>query len=323
MTAKDFPMASPPESQTVPAPAAHEQGVGGYVGAKQVDLHRLELRFEATRIIDTAAVRRLANSIQESGQLVACIAAHDQDSGALVLIDGYRRLSALKRLGRDTALVQCWHCPVGTALAQMLAHSFSRAFDPMEEALMLRELIDSLGLSQREAARQCARDVSWVQRRLILLGALPQELVQAVRSGGVSSWAATRILAPLARANSEHASQLLTSMGTTPLSTRELQAWFSHYKGAQHKQRQRMVEHPRLFIDSLKQLNSERVAKDLHAGPEREVAGELGYLQALLTRVRRRLAPLNAPLEPALKGAVERLHATLPEVSNELKRLVP
>jgi ParB family chromosome partitioning protein len=316
-------MAMHPESQTSITPGANQQDVRAYVGAKQVDLHRLELRFEATRIIDTAAVQRLADSMQEHGQLVACIAALDQDNGALVLIDGYRRLSALKRLGSDTALAQCWHCPVGAALAQMLAHSFSRSFDPMEEALMLRELIDSLGLSQREAARQCARDVSWVQRRLVLLGALPQDLVQAVRNAQISSWAAARILAPLARANSEHASQLLASMGSDPLSTRELQAWFGHYQGAQHKQRQRMVDHPRLFIDSLNETQSERTAKDLRAGPEREVAGDLGYLQALLRRVCGRLAPMNAPLEPALKGAVERLHATLPEVSNELKRLVP
>ena len=63
--------------------------------------------------------------------------------------------------------------------------------------------------------------------------------------------------------------------------------------------------------------------KDLGAGPERAVAGEPGYLQALLTRLCQRLVPLSAPLEPALKGAVERLHATLPGVSNELKRLVP
>ncbi len=302
---------------------AHEQSVGGYVGAKQVDLHRLELRFEVTRIADTAAVQRLTESIRTSGQLVACIAADDQDSGAMVLIDGYRRLSALKRLGADTALVQCWHCPVGPALAQMLANSFSRAFDPMEEALMLRELIDSLGLSQREAARQCARDVSWVQRRLVLLGALPQELVQTVRSGGISSWAGSRIVAPLARANSEHASQLLASMASEHLSTRELQAWFSHYQASQHTQRQRMVEHPRLFIDSLNERQSQSIAKDLRGGPEREVAAELGYLQALLQRAHRRLVPLNAPLEPTLKGSCQRLHASLAQVNNELNRLVP
>lgn len=301
--------------------ALHEPSA--YAGAKQIDLHRLELRFEATRIIDTPAVQRLVNSIDEYGQLVACIAAPDQSSGALVLLDGYRRLSALKRLGHDTALVQCWHCPLGAALAQILAGSLSRTFDPIEEALMLRELTDALGLSQRQAAHQCARDVSWVQRRLALLGVLSQELVQAVRSGALSSWAAARIMAPLARANSAHANQLLQSMQTHPLSTRELQSWFSHYQGAQHQQRERMVAHPRLFIQAIAEKQSQRMAKDLAGGPERQLSGELGHLQALLVRMCRRLGALSAPLEPALKGAVERLHATLPGVGNELKRLLP
>ncbi|MBK7001999.1 MAG: hypothetical protein IPH35_19155 [Rhodoferax sp.] len=75
----------------------------------------------------------------------------------------------------------------------------------------------------------------------------------------------SRIVAPLARANSEHASQLLASMASDHLSTRELQAWFSHYQAAQHTQRQRMVEHPRLFIDSLNERQSQSIAKDLRA----------------------------------------------------------
>lgn len=288
----------------------------------QVDLHRMELRFEDTRIMDTVAVQRLANSIQESGQMVACIAAGEGPEGSMVLIDGYRRVGALRRLGMDTALVQCWNCPVGTALAQMLAHSLSRVFDPMEEALLLRELVERHGLSQREAARQCARDVSWVQRRLVLLGALPQDLVQAVRCARVSSWAAARILAPLARANSEHASGLLRSIEQDKMSTRELQTWFAHYQASQHKARERMVEHPRLFIEGVKAVAQERAARDLRGGPEREVVGDLGYLHALIRRLSGRLGGLQAPLEPALLGACQRVHAALPTVAQELSRLV-
>ena len=100
---------------------------------------------------------------------------------------------------------------------------------------MLRELIDTHGLSQREAAHQCARDVSWVQRRLVLLGELPEALVQAVRTARVSSWAAARIFAPLARANTEHANALLGSLQANKLSTRELHIWFEHYQRAQHR----------------------------------------------------------------------------------------
>jgi len=287
----------------------------------ELELHRLELRFAATRIEDAPAVQRLANSIQEYGQLVECVAAGDCADTSLVLIDGYRRVAALARLGRDTARVQCWDCPVGEALAQLLARSGSRAFTPIEEAMLLRELIDAHGLTQRDAARQCARDVSWVQRRLMLLGALPEALVAAVRGARISSWVATRVFAPLARANSDHANRLLASLNTNRLSTRELCTWFEHYQGAQREQRERMVEHPRLFIDSLAERERERDAKRLREGPEREVVGELGHLQALLERVRRKLLPLSAPVALPLARACARVHAALPEVASELGRL--
>ena len=287
----------------------------------EIDLHRLELRFAATRISDAPAVQRLANSIEANGQLVECVAAGQAADVGLVLIDGYRRVAALRRLRRDTALVQCWSCPVSQALAQVLARSGSRAFTPIEEAMLLRELIDAHGLTQRDAARQCARDVSWVQRRLMLLGELPEALLQAVRDARVSSWAATRVFVPLARANSEPAPRVLSSLHAQPLSTRELWTWFDHYQSAQRAQRERMVEHPRLFIDSLNECQRHRDAKRLRDGPEREAMAQLGHLHSLLERVRRRLEPLSTPVAVPLARACSRVHAALPDVASELRRL--
>jgi ParB family chromosome partitioning protein len=287
----------------------------------ELDLHRLELRFAHLRIVDAPAVQRLANSIEEHGQLVECVAAGDPGDARLVLIDGYRRVAALGRLGRDTAQVQCWSGPVSQALTQVLARTGSRAFTPIEEALLLRELIDAHGLTQRDAARQCARDVSWVQRRLMLLGELPQALLQAVRGARVSSWAATRVFVPLARANSDHANRLLASQDAHPLSTRELWTWFDHYQGAQRAQRERMVEHPRLFIDSLNECERNRDAKRLRDGPEREAMAQLGHLQSQLERVRRRLVALSPPVPVSLARACSRVHAALPDVASELRRL--
>lgn len=288
--------------------------------AGEFDLHRLELRFAPTRVEDKAAVQRLADSIQECGQRVACIAAGQPQDGRLVLIDGYRRVAALQRLGRDTAQVQCWRGPVSSALAQLLARSRSRPFTALEEALLLRELIDAHGMTQREAARQCARDASWVQRRLMLLGVLPETLVAAVRASRISAWAAARIFAPLARANADHATQLLAGQQAQALSTRELQTWYVHYQGAQRSQRERMVEHPRLFLASLAERERDRAASQLRQGPERDVVSELGHLQALLDRVRRQLQPLNTPAPPSLARACARVQAALPEMARELGR---
>jgi ParB-like chromosome segregation protein Spo0J len=165
------------------------------------------LRFAGVRVNDECAVRRLMQSIDACGQLVACLAVREgsEEAAPLVLIDGYRRVAALRRLGRDTARVRCSSSTLAQALAQLLACTQSRALAAIEQALLLRELIDGQHLSQREAARCCGRDASWVQRRLLLLHSLPEGVLEAVSAGSVSSWAAVRVFAPLARANAEHA----------------------------------------------------------------------------------------------------------------------
>ena len=125
-----------------------------------LDLHRLELRFAAARLVEPRAVERIARSIEVGGQIVPCIAVAEapvtawQGSERLVLVDGYRRVAALRRLGRDTARVECWSCELSEALLSVLARTQSRPFAAIEEALQLRELTQGLGLSQHEVARR-------------------------------------------------------------------------------------------------------------------------------------------------------------------------
>jgi ParB-like nuclease domain len=116
-----------------------------------LDLHRLELRFAGARLVEPRAVEGIARSIERGGQIVPCIAVADppvepgEGGGRLVLIDGYRRVAALRRLGRDTARVECWPCDLAEALLGLLARNQSRLFAAIEEALLLRELVAPLG----------------------------------------------------------------------------------------------------------------------------------------------------------------------------------
>ena len=45
-----------------------------------LDLHRLELRFAGTRLVDPRAVERLARSIEAYGQIEPCVAVGDGDA---------------------------------------------------------------------------------------------------------------------------------------------------------------------------------------------------------------------------------------------------
>src|SRR5208337_3288540 len=170
----------------------------------------------------------------------------------------------------------------------LLARTQNRPFASIEDALLIRELMQGLGLSQHDLARRCGRDVSWISRRLQLLSGLPDAALTAVRDGTLSSWSANRVVVPLARANAEHADRLLTALADAPLSTRELHCWFEHYQKAFRSAREHMVSHPRLFLDALRETGEQRAGLRLRAGPEGECAADLRSIEAVLARLRKR-----------------------------------
>lgn len=292
-----------------------------------LDLHRLELRFADSRLVEPRAVARLAESIERCGQIVPCVvvAAPERQDGevggapALVLIDGYRRVGALRRLGRDTVSVEQWSRDLTAALLRMLARTRDRAFASIEEALLLHTLVGEHKLSQHEVARRSGRDVSWVSRRLQLLSGLPDAALAAVCDGRLSSWAANRVVAPLARANPDHAERLLAMLAMTPLSTRESQCWFEHYQQTPRSAREHMVNRPRLFIDTVQANTAWHAGARLRAGPEGECVGDLRCLEAVITRLRRRVATLR-PLPVPLIAAAPRLRAAIDALTRELER---
>jgi len=275
------------------------------------DLHRLDLRFASLRMRQPRRVERLARSIEQSGQLVPLVAVAEQERW--VLIDGYLRVAALRRLARDTAEVELWDCPLAQALLITLVRVQGRAWEAIEEGALIRELTTQFALSQREVARQTGRDVSWVNRRLGLVQEMPEALFVAICQGELSTWAATRVLAPLARANNDHAHRLLDTLQRAPLSTRALATWFQHYQKANRPKRERMVSEPRLFCQALQAQAREQADKALRAGPE-------GAWLAELKRIAQRLRGLQKQVPLVFAGVPET--GPLQQAWVELKTLV-
>ena len=106
-----------------------------------------------------------------------------------------------------------------------------------------------------------------------------------MRTGKLSVWAATRILAPLARANSAHARTLLRELEKTPLSTRELERLFSQYQRAPKAQRERLVENPGLFVHALDSREQAAEDRRLAKGPEGAWCKDLVVTEKILKRL--------------------------------------
>ncbi len=290
-----------------------------------LDIHALSRRFATLRLNDPQRLENLTRSIERNGQLVPVIAVPDEQADLhWVLIDGYRRLAALQQLGEDLIWVDVWDQPVDEALLLCLARGPERAWEAIEEAALLQELARRYSL--REIARRIGRDVSWVSRRLSLFKALPEDLLEAVRQGKLSVWAASRILAPLARANPEHARTLLAGLEQHPVSTRELKRLYAHYQQANRAQRARLVENPRLFLQALQSQEEANDDKRLAEGPEgiwyKDLVVTAKLLKRLLGQVPTLFTPQQPPLErERLKQAFTRMKAAFQRLDKCIEEL--
>jgi len=194
-----------------------------------IEHHVLALKYAHIRLTKHKAIDALVESIDRHGQIVPVTIVRDTFDTRWVLIDGYLRVNALARLGKDTIDAQIWHYDEQKALIMMLLNNQTRGWEALEEALLLRELSDKYALSQNTIAQRIGRDKSWVSRRLSLLEGLSETILKALLSGTCSHWVAVRILAPLARANTQHAAQLLEHLAKNHYSTRELNRFYEHY----------------------------------------------------------------------------------------------
>ena len=198
-----------------------------------------------------------------------------------------------------------------------LARGPERGWEAIEEGALIQDLCTRHSL--RDIASRIGRDVSWVSRRRSLFSALPEELLEAVRAGRLSAWAASRILAPLARANTAHARALLTQLEHQPLSTRELERLYSHYQQATRVQRERLVENPRLFLQALQSTEQARQSKRLAEGPEGAWCQDLAVVSQILKRLASQVPTLFAGPHDAVQG--NRLQQAFASMKTQFHRL--
>ena len=162
----------------------------------EVDLSSLDLRYAHTRVAKPKHVDMIAHSIDRFGQITpVLIIAQDE---LLVLIHGFVRMTALRKLGRDTILADIQEVSEAQARCRLLADTEQRQWEAVEQAWIIRDLKERLGCSSSQIARSIGYDTSWVARRLSLVEGLPEDILRSVATGHVSTYAAARVLVPLA-----------------------------------------------------------------------------------------------------------------------------
>ncbi len=252
----------------------------------ELEFHQLELRYERLKVVRPEPERRLLASLAEVGQQVPVMVVKGVGESSFVVIDGYKRLRALRRLGRDTVAASCWPGEEAEALIVTRLLQTAEPETALEQSWLLAELRERFGFSLEELARRFGHSVSWVSRRLALVGELPEKIQERVRRGEIGAHGAAKYLVPLARANRQVCLDLMEATQAARLSSRDLGILYTAYQTGNWITRQRLLEAPLVFLKSHKEMQA---APAVEPGPSDSLLTDLEILSATARRADRRL----------------------------------
>lgn len=214
----------------------------------ELELHQLELRYSGLRKHHPARERELLASLAETGQHLPIVVV--EEASRFVLIDGYKRVRALRRLAHDTVRGTRWEMAEVEALLleRQLRCASEDAFD---QAWLLAELQGRFGWSLEALARVFAHSKSWVSRRLSLLQTLPEAIQDQVRAGALSAHAAMKYLVPLARANAAAATELAAAIAPLKPTSRQVGTLYAGWQSGTQRTRELIVSTPQIYLQAL------------------------------------------------------------------------
>jgi ParB-like chromosome segregation protein Spo0J len=161
---------------------------------RSLTLEEIDVRYGRYRLSALEAEETMAHSLRRYGQISPVVVCLRDE--ALVLIDGFKRLSAARGLkGFESLSARRIEVDERSAKAAMYGlNRTGRHFGELEEAWLVQALVREDGLSQVEVAVLLGRHKSWVSRRLALMEKLCAAAQEDLRLGLLSPTMARQLV---------------------------------------------------------------------------------------------------------------------------------
>ena len=140
----------------------------------ELPLESLDMRYAGLRARRPLMEKRLMASLGETGQQSPVVVVAGSEVGRYVVIDGHKRVRALKRLRADVVKAVIWEMPAVEALVAAYQMTSGSGWNVVEEGWLAWELVRGARLSTLEAGQRLDRSKAWVSGRLGLVESLPE-----------------------------------------------------------------------------------------------------------------------------------------------------
>lgn len=218
--------------------------------ALELSLDSLDLSYGRLRVADRRREVQLMALLEEQGQQDA-IRVVAGDDGRWIVVDGHKRVRALRRLRRDVVKAVVLEMSPAEAVAAMYRADSGPGRSAIEEGWLVYELHRVVKWDLGKTAGSLGRSKSWVSRRLGLVEGLPDAVLEGVRCGKLGAWSAMKHLLPLARANASSCERLAGKIVEASLSSRQVALVYEHFVKSGAQVKERILEDPAKFLKVL------------------------------------------------------------------------
>jgi len=207
---------------------------------EEIPIEEFDLSLSGLRVMNLSRIEQVEKSMRLHGQLQPVVARFHE--GKYQIIDGFKRYYNAVDLMIKT--LQCQLLEVDEQQAKVLLLSYNRmnqSLEVWEEAMVLKDLLETHDVNQQSLARLTGYSRSWVSRRLSLISRIDEQVASEIRMGSLSS-SHGRALMRLPRGNQSDVARVIT---TWSLSSRLSDRLVDAFLEAEDEQGQRYIlAHP-------------------------------------------------------------------------------
>jgi ParB/RepB/Spo0J family partition protein len=215
---------------------------------EEIPLSKFDLSLSGIRIMNQFRILQVEKLMRLYGQLQPVVAREYE--GNYQIIDGFKRFYAAEDLMMET--LQCRILKIDLSQAKVLLLSYNRphrSMEAWEEAVVLKDLLETHNLDQQRLAKLTGYSRSWVSRRLSLIGKMDEEITSEIMMG-VLTGSHARALIKLPRGNQCEVARAITTYGLT---SRQSNTLVDAFLEAKDENRQRYVlTHPEKVLEKKK-----------------------------------------------------------------------
>jgi hypothetical protein len=195
----------------------------GGVVIHQVEILRLDLRYESYRLKSLEAERRLLNSIIEHG--IKDPLQGVDDKGSLILLNGFKRVRCCRKLKLKMVPYQSLGNDEILGIIELLRISNARSLNILEQSKLIDELKTVFKMSHSEIATLLEKSKTWVSVRCGIVKEMGEFVMTKIFNDEFPVYSYMYTLRPFRRQNGikpQEIDEFVSNVSGKRLSTRDI-----------------------------------------------------------------------------------------------------